>query len=94
MPLHLATALSVSVSTLSVPIIGVTEMAEPMKVKASTSKVLHLTTLVDIEIAPSKLYRIIPMPIPATTSGASSSPPKLSLVVMPELAFPMHGLPE
>ena len=94
MPLHLATALSVPVSTPLVPVIGVTEMVEPTEVKASTSKTSPPTTFVDLEVAPSKCCRIIPMPIPAATSRASSSPSKLPLVVMPELAVPVHAFPE
>ena len=90
MPLHLATASSVPLSTPLVPIIGVTEM----EVKASTSKTSPPTTLVDIEISPSRCCRIIPMLIPATTTRASSSPSKLLLVVMPELAVLVHTLPE
>ena len=66
MPLHLATALSVSVSTPSVPIVGLTEMEEPTDVKASTSKMSPHTTSVDIEVAPFKHHRIIPMLLPAT----------------------------
>ena len=95
MSLHLTTASSVPIPTPSVPILGVTEMAEPMEVKASTSKMSPPTrSSVSIEIAPSKHCRSIPMPIPATTSRASSSPSKLPLVVVPKLVVPVHALPE
>ena len=94
MSLHSTPASSVLIPTPSVPILGVTETTEPMEVKASTSKMSPPTTLVSIEIASSKHCRIIPMPIPATTSRASSSPSKLLLVVMPKLAVLAHGLPE
>ena len=84
--LHLTTTSFALMSTPSVPILEVTEMAEPMEVKASTNKMSPPTTLVSIEIAPSKHCRIIPMPIPATPSTANSSPSRLLLVVVPELA--------
>ena len=93
-PLHLATASSALIPTPSVPILEVIEMAESMEVKASTSTMSPPTTLASIEIAPSKHYIIIPMPIPATTSRASSSPSKLPFIVVPELVVPVHALPE
>ena len=92
-PLHLTTASSALISTPSVPILGVSETAEPLEVKASTST-SPPTMLVDREVIPSKCCRIIPMPIPATTSRASSSPSKLLLVVVPELVVLVHALPE
>ena len=94
MSLHSTTASSALIPTPSVPILRVTEMAEPREVKTSTSKTSTPTTSVSIKIAPSKHHRIIPMLIPATTSRASNSPSKLPLVVMPELVAPVHTLPE
>ena len=92
--LHLTTASSALIPTPPVPILGVTEMMKPMEVKASTSKMPPSPALVDIEIASSKCCRIIPMPIPATPSRASSSPSRLPLVVVPKLVVPAHALLE
>ena len=93
MSLHLTTASSAPLPTPLVPILGVTDLAKPVEVKASTSKMPPPTSLVGIEIAFSKCQGIIPMPIPATTSRASSSPSRLPLVVVPKLAVPVHALP-
>ena len=93
MSLYLTTASSVLIPAPSVPILGVTEMAEPMEVKASTSKTSPPTTLASIQIAPSKHCRITPMPILVTTSRAHSSPSKLPLVPVPKLVVPVHTLP-
>ena len=94
LPSHSTTASYALIPTPSVPIHDVTETAEPMEIKASTSKMPPPTTLVSIEISSSKCCRIIPMPIPAITSRASSSPSKLPLVVVPKLAVLVHALLE
>ena len=94
MPLHLTTVSSALIPTPSAPIPWVTEMVEPIEVKASTSKTSPPTTLVDIKSVPSKHCRTTPMPIPVTTSRASSSPSKLPLVVVAKLAVPVHALLE
>ena len=94
MSLHLTTTSYMPIPTPLVPILGVTEMAEHMEIKASSSKMPPPTTSVGIEIASSKHHRIIPMQIPATTSRASSSPSKLPLVVVSELVVLAHALLE
>ena len=92
-PLHPSTTSSMPSSPSSVPIAGITDMEGPVEAKASTSMISPPTTSADIEAASPKCHQIIPVPIPTTTSRSSSLPSKLPVVVVPELAVPLHALP-
>ena len=81
-------------SPASVPIAGMTDMEGPVEAKASTSKTSPPTTSTDIEAGSPKCHQIIPVPIPTTASRSKSLPSKLPVLVVPELAVPVHALPE
>ena len=89
-----STTSSMPSSPPSVPIAGKTDMEGPVEAKASTIKISPPTTSADIEAASPNGHQIIPVPIPTTTSRSSSLPSKLPVIVVPELAVPVHALPE
>ena len=93
-PLHPSATSSTPSSLASVPIAGITDMERPAEAKASTSNILPPTMSTDVEPVSPKHCWIIPVPIPTTESRSSSLPSKLPVVVVPELAVPVHALPE
>ena len=93
--LHSATTSSVIVSPPQVPKVGVTKVEEPPLAEASTSrKMPPPTTSTDPKAGSSKYRRIIPTPIPITSSKASRSASKLLSVIVPKLTVPVDALPE
>ena len=93
-PVHPSVTSSMPSSSPSVPIAGITDMEGPAEAKASTSKTLPPTTSADIEAGSPKHHWIILVLIPTTASRSSSIPSKLPVIVVPELAVPVHALPE
>ena len=92
--LHPSATSSKPSSLPSVPIAGITDTEEPAEAKASTSKILPPIMSTDVEAVSPKHHLIIPVLIPTTACRSSSSPSKLPVVVVSELAVPAHALPE
>ena len=87
----LAVKSSTTLAPPQAPIAGVTLSSEKSlaaeEVKASTS-----TT--DPEGTPAKWHKITLMPLPAKGSDVGSEISKFLSIIVPELAVPMHALPE
>ena len=87
----LATTSSMIVVPPLVPIVGVTQVEKSPSTETAASKVILLTsTSSDPKVIPSKCWRILPTPIPATSSSVLN----LLSIVVPELAILVYTLPE
>ena len=87
----LATTSSMIVAPPQVPIVWVTQVEELPPTKMATSKIIPSpSTLSDPKVIPSKCQRIMPTPIPTTSSSVQNLPS----TVVPKLAVLAYTLPE
>ena len=83
-----------SLATLALPQVAIAGVTPSLEKSPATEEARASVSTTDLESSPAKWCKIMPMPLPAKGSDTGSESSKFPSIVVPELAVPMHALPE